>query len=37
MLQTYWTVTLMRRAREYEPNTTWTGQMGVKTSILQAK
>jgi hypothetical protein len=35
MLQTYWTVALMRRAREYEPNATWTGQIGVKMSKIQ--
>jgi hypothetical protein len=34
MLQTYWTVALMRRAHEYEPNATWMGQIRVKTSKL---
>jgi hypothetical protein len=34
MLQTYCIVALTCRAREYEPNATWTGQIGVETKIL---
>jgi hypothetical protein len=35
MLQTYYTVTLTCRIHEYEPNTTRTGQIGVKMSKIQ--
>jgi hypothetical protein len=34
MLQTYCTVQLSCRDREYEPNAIWTGQIEVKTKIL---
>jgi hypothetical protein len=36
MLQTHCIVTLTCRARKYKPNATWTGQIGVKTSKMQA-
>jgi hypothetical protein len=36
MQLTYCIVTLTCRAHEYEPNATWTGQIGVKMSKIQA-